>query len=98
MSGSNLIESIEIEVDRDGEIRFYEVDVAISWYHTPERMYERNGDPGTPEDFDFDFQIIHAYEITEDNQAIELGNEYFDELYHHVGEVLNRYDVDTIKG
>lgn len=98
MTGHNLIENIEIEVDREGEIRFYEVDVIVSWTHDPGVWTYSNGDPGRPESFDWDFQIIHAYETVESGEVHELGVEYFDELYSPVHDKLEEMDIEKLKG
>jgi len=98
MRGDNIISNIEINITRDGEPRVFFVDVVISWYSSPGSMYTRNGDPGDPPEFDFDFQISHVSEVMDDGSLEDVSQEFYDELYHEVGEELNQMDIETIKG
>ena len=89
MRGHNLIEKVEVDIVRGNEILYYEVDVIVEWSYSPGCWYRRNGDPGEPESYDWDFEIIHAY-LIEDGEKEEIGSEGFDELYHETHKQLNK--------
>lgn len=97
MTGHNLIENLEIEVERNGDVEVYQVDVLVKWVYDPGVWTYKNGDPGYPSSFDYDFEIIHAHQLTDEGLE-ELGSEYYDELWSSVSDKLDEMDIDKLKG
>lgn len=88
---STIIEGIQIEVKRD-ELESYEVDINLVWTSDPGVYTYRNGDPGYPPSFEYDFQVIHAYLIDENGKKEEVSSERFDELYSDISEYLDNIE------
>lgn len=88
---STIIEGIQIEVKRD-ELLTYEVDINLVWTSDPGVHTFRNGDPGYPGSFDYDFQVVHAYLFDENGEKEEISSERFDELYSEISEYLDRIE------
>lgn len=85
---STVIENIQVDVNNEP----YEVDINLVWSSDPGVHTLRNGDPGYPGSFEYDFQIIHAFLFDENGNKSEVDSSKFDSIYPEVESYLDKMD------
>lgn len=81
-------------IEYEGKTIEYEVNVSGSYYYSKGRMYMKNGDPGYPDDEEYEgpfFEDIDDYTIYDDE-----GNECTEERCEQI-ELLIQKDVEDNK-
>ena len=85
----------DLELEVNGKTYRVSVEASASYYFSPGRMYMPNGDPGYPDESDFELQDVDAIwylydEETDDETEVEPTAEMQDAL----DDYLNNLDLD----
>jgi hypothetical protein len=83
--GTNLIENVEVEKYP----RIFICDVMVNYW-------EHSGSYDTPGERDYDFEVIHCYEVLEDGTEEEKNREEINELYEWVKDELDKLDWEEL--
>lgn len=90
MKGSNLL---SLEIDYPDYV--LDCDVMVDWYYDPGCWYDRNGDPGRPPEFDWDFEIVHIAKQYEDDR-VEVDAKDFDDYREAIEEKISSLSTNQI--
>ena len=81
----------DLELEIDGKTYTVDVEASCSYWYQPAKMYLSNGDPGYPEDWEFEVTDVEAEWYDEDMNKVEPTKEMEEAL----DQYLDGMDMDN---